>query len=188
VILLGALLLPRLILAFLGRLIARGGSENDNLGLMMSSLRAFVRVCVWLAALALILRVLGVDITAILAGLGIGGLAIGLAAKDMIADVISALVIFIERRFKIGDVIRIGGAEEPGKVVGLNWRMTQLVGPDGLLYNVPNRVVTDRKIQNLTRLGKTYDELDVTVTTTQDVGSVLAAIREVMDAYAELGA
>src|SRR5262249_5096992 len=187
VILLGALLLPRLILAFLGRLIARGGSESDNLGLLMSSLRAFVRVCVWLAALALILRVLGVDITAILAGLGIGGLAIGLAAKDMIADVISALVIFLEGRFKIGDVLRIGQEKEPAKVVGLNWRMTQLKGADGLSFNVPNRTVTNRRIQNLTRNGKTHDSLDVTVTTTEDVEPVLLAIREEIEQNPDLG-
>ena len=161
--------------------------EGDSLGLLISSLRAFVRAIVWLVALALILRVLGFDITAILAGLGIGGLAIGLAAKDMIADIISALVIFLERRFKIGDVLRIGQEKEPAKVVGLNWRMTQLKGPDGLSYNVPNRTVTNRRIQNLTSQGKTHDSLDVIVTTAEDVQPVLQAIREVIDANPDLG-
>jgi small-conductance mechanosensitive channel len=186
-ILLGALLLPRFILWTLARLFGRGDTDNSSLGLLISSLRAFVRAIVWLVALALILRVLGFDITAILAGLGIGGLAIGLAAKDMIADIISALVIFVERRFKIGDVLRIGQEKEPAKVVGLNWRMTQLKGADGLSFNVPNRTVTSRRIQNLTRQGKTQDSLDVIVTTTNDVESVLRAIREVVDQNPELG-
>jgi small-conductance mechanosensitive channel len=186
-ILVAAWFLPRLILWLLGRLFGGGDLDSDNRGLLISSLRAFVRAIVWLVALALILRVLGFDITAILAGLGIGGLAIGLAAKDMIADIISALVIFLERRFKIGDVIRIGREKEPAKVVGLTWRMTQLKGPDGLMYNVPNRLVTDRKIQNLTRQGKTYDSLAITVTTTEEVQPVLSAIREVMDANPDLG-
>jgi small-conductance mechanosensitive channel len=167
-------------------LFGRGDSGNDSLGLLISSLRAFVRAIVWLVALALILRVLGFDITALLAGLGIGGLAIGLAAKDMIADIISALVIFLERRFKIGDVLRLG-SEEPAKVVGLNWRMTWMKGADGLSFNVPNRVVTNRRIQNLTRNGKTHDSLDVIVTTSENVEPVLVAIRKVIEQNPDLG-
>jgi hypothetical protein len=186
-ILVAAWFLPRLILWLLTRLFGRDDPEGDSRGLLMSSLRTFLRAVVWLVALTLILSVLGFDITAILAGLGIGGLAIGLAAKDMIADVISALVIFLERRFKIGDVLRIGQEKEPAKVVGLNWRMTQFVGPDGLAYNVPNRTLTNRRIQNLTRQGRTYDALRVTVTTGEDVQKALLAIREVIDASPELG-
>ena len=186
-ILVGALLLPRFILGMLTRLFGRGDPDSNSLGLLLSSLRAFVRAIIWLVALALILRVLGFDITAILAGLGIGGLAIGLAAKDMIADIISALVIFLERRFKIGDVLRLGQETEPAKVVGLNWRMTQLKGADGLSFNVPNRTVTNRRIQNLTRNGKTHDSLDVIVTTTDDVQPVLLAIREVIEQNPDLG-
>jgi hypothetical protein len=171
----------------LTRLFGRGDPDSDSLGLLISSLRAFVQAIVWLVALAMILRVLGVDITAIMAGLGIGGLAIGLAAKDMIADIISALVIFLERRFKIGDVLRLGQEKEPAKVIGLNWRMTTLKGADGLLFNVPNRAVTNRRIQNLTRNGKTHDSLDVIVTTAKDVEPVLLAIREVIEQNPDLG-
>jgi hypothetical protein len=186
-ILLGALLVPRFILWMLTRVFGKGDPDNDSLGLLISSLRAFVRAIVWLVALALILHVLGFDITALLAGLGIGGLAIGLAAKDMIADIISALVIFLERRFKIGDVLRFGQDREPAKVVGLNWRMTQLKGADGLTFNVPNRMVTNRRIQNLTRQGKTHDSLDVMVTTAEEVQPVLQAIREVIEQNPDLG-
>jgi hypothetical protein len=186
-IVLGALLLPRFILWLLARLFGRGDPDSASLGLLISSVRAIVRVIVWLVALALILRMLGFDITALLAGLGIGGLAVGLAAKDMIADVISALVIFLERRFKIGDVLRIGKEQEPAKVIGLNWRMTQLKGADGLSFNVPNSTMTNQRIQNLTRNGKTYDALDVTVTTAEDVQPVLLAIREVIDQNPDLG-
>jgi len=72
-------------------------------------------------------------------------------------------------------------------VVGLNWRMTQLKGADGLSFNVPNRTMTNRRIQNLTRHGKTHDSLDVTVTTADDVQPVLLAIRGVIEQNPELG-
>src|SRR5262249_57301392 len=121
--------------------------------------RMSLRAGVWVLALALIRGVLGFAVPAIRAGLGSGGLAIGLAAQPMIADVIAALVIVAEGKFKIGDVIRLGDGH-PAKVTGLSWRSTQLRDANGLVVNIPNRMVTDKAVQNLTRDGRTYDSLD----------------------------
>jgi small-conductance mechanosensitive channel len=175
-ILLAAFLLPRVLLWVLRRAIGGGGPDS---GLMLSALRVFLKVGVWVTALALILSVLGFDVTAIVAGLGIGGLAVGLAAQTMIADVIAALVIVAERRFRIGDVIKLGG-DDPAKVIGLSWRSTQLRNADGLTVNIPNRKVTEQSIQNLTRGGRTFDSLDVTVTTQREESKVRAVIRQTL--------
>lgn len=147
--------------------------------MVLSALGAFIKAGVWVTALAMILSVLGFDVTAIVAGLGIGGLAIGLAAQPMIADVIGAVIIFAERRFKIGDVIKLGG-DEPARVVGLSWRSTALKNSSGLVITVPNRKVTEASIQNLTKAGQTHDSLSATITTTQDVDTVVQVIREAM--------
>src|SRR5262249_39252489 len=178
-ILLAAFLLPRLLLWVVRRAIggAKGGEDS---GLILAALRAFLKAGVWAAAFALILSVLGFDVTAIVAGLGMGGLASGLAAQPMIADVIAALVIFVEGKFKIGDVIKLGG-EGPAKVIGLSWRSTQLRNAEGLVVNIPNRKVTEQTIQNLTKAGRTYDSLDVTVTTQREVSKVLAVIRRALE-------
>jgi small-conductance mechanosensitive channel len=180
-ILLAALLLPRLLTAVLRR--AVGGTGDSGSSLALSALRAILKAAVWVVAITLILSTLGLDVTAILAGLGIGGLAIGLAAQSMIADVLGAFVIFAERRFKSGDVIRIGG-DDPARVVGLTWRSTQVKNADGLLVTIPNRKVTEAAIQNLTRANGTYDSLTVSVTTRQDTARVLAVLRR---ALAECG-
>ncbi|MCC6420461.1 MAG: mechanosensitive ion channel [Gemmataceae bacterium] len=169
-----ALVLPRLLMAVIGR--ARGDSSN----LVRSALRTVLITTVWLVALTLILTTLGVDVTAILAGLGIGGLAIGLAAQHMISDLLGALVIFAERRFRTGDVIRLDG-DDPTRVLGLTWRSTQVLNDDGLVVTIPNRKVTEATIENLTRAGQTYDSLSVSVTTPQDIGQVLAAIRGALE-------
>jgi small-conductance mechanosensitive channel len=136
-------------------------------------------------AFAITLSVLGFDVTAIIAGLGIGGLAIGLAAQPMISDVIGAVIIFAEGRFRIGDVLKLG-AEEPARVVGLTWRSTALKNADGLVISVPNRKVTETTVQNLTKSGHTYDWLSATVTTEQDVTRVLEAIKKAMNVCANL--
>lgn len=176
-ILLAAVLLPRFLLWVLWRLI--GGSRGEKSSLVFSALRAILKIGVWVAAFILILNLLGFNVTAILAGLGIFGLAIGLAAQPLFADVIGAVVIFAERRFKIGDVIRLSG-EDPARVVGLTWRATQVQNADGLLVTIPNRKVTEATIQNQTRAGKTYDSLAVSVITDRDAGRVLAVLERAM--------
>jgi small-conductance mechanosensitive channel len=178
-ILLGALLLPRVLLWVVRRAVGAGRNGQDA-GLVLSTLRTFLKAGVWVTALALVLKALGFDVTAIVAGLGIGGLAIGLAAQPMIADVIAAVIILAEGRFKIGDVIKLGG-DDPAKVIGLSWRSTQVRNADGLVVNVPNRRVTEQAVQNLTRAGETYDTLDVTVTTQREVSKVIAVIRQALE-------
>ena len=138
-----------------------------------------------MAAISLTLSVLGFDVTAIIAGLGIGGLAIGLAAQPMISDIIGAVIIFAERRFRIGDVVKLGN-DEPAPVVGLTWRSTALKNADGLVVSVPNRKVTETTVQNLTKAGHTYDWLSATVTTDKDLTRVLEVINKAMEACENL--
>jgi small-conductance mechanosensitive channel len=178
-ILLAALLLPHALLWVVRRAIG-AGKDGQDAGLVLSTLRTFLKAAVWVAALALVLSVLGFDVTAIVAGLGIGGLAIGLAAQPMIADVIAALIILAEGRFKIGDVIKLGG-DDPAKVIGLSWRSTQVRNADGLVVNIPNRRVTEQAVQNLTKAGETYDTLSVAVTTQCEVSKVIAVIRQALE-------
>jgi small-conductance mechanosensitive channel len=182
-ILLAAFLLPRFVMYLLRR--ALGRDEAGNSSMVLTAVGAFLKAIVWVAALAMILSVLGFDVTAIIAGLGIGGLAIGLAAQPMISDVIGAVIIFAERRFRIGDVVKLG-ADEPARVVGLTWRSTALKNADGLVVSVPNRKVTETTIQNLTKSGHTYDWLSATVTTDKDVNKVLEVIRKAMELCANL--
>jgi small-conductance mechanosensitive channel len=105
----------------------------------------------------------------------------------MISDVIAAVVIFAERRFRIGDVVKLGG-DDPARVVGLSWRSTALKNASGLVVSVPNRKVTEATIQNLTRGGETYDSLSVTVNTTRDVNEVLRVIKAALGECENLSA
>jgi small-conductance mechanosensitive channel len=182
-ILVGVFLVPWLLMAILRR--ATGTARGDNSSLVLSAVGAVVKILAWVVGLAMILSTLGFDVTAIIAGLGISGLAIGLAAQPMIADAIAALVIVAERRFKIGDVIRLG-ATDPARVIGLRWRSTQLRNPDGLVVTIPNRRVIEATTQNLTKGSSTYDSLNVSVTTQKDVSQVLAAIESAMTACEHL--
>lgn len=153
-----AFILPRLASWLIVRLGRRRGELTAHGQLVLSLISVFIKLIVWILALVIILSTLGFDVTAILAALGIGGLAIGLAAQETIADIIGGVMIFIERPFSIDDTVSLGGAE-PAKVVGLTWRTTRLRTPLGGDLTVPNREVTKATIRNLTREGRTFDSV-----------------------------
>ncbi|MFM8270980.1 MAG: mechanosensitive ion channel family protein, partial [Gemmata sp.] len=175
-ILLAALILPRLLLFVLGRAVRGAKDETGGPSPVLAALRGVLRAGVWVAAVALILSTLSYDVTALVVALAIGALAVALAARPMIADVLGSLVIFGERRFRSGDVIRLNGGD-PARVVGLTWRSTALKNTRGLVLSVPNRALTAATVENLSKGAGTYDALAVTVSTDKDAGKVVNVIR-----------
>jgi small conductance mechanosensitive channel len=91
---------------------------------------------IWVVALLLILPDFGINIAPILAGLGLAGLAVGMAARDIIADFISGLFILLEGQYFIGDRVRISGIE--GEVKEITLRRTILRDETGTLHSFPN--------------------------------------------------
>jgi len=92
-------------------------------------------------------NILHYNISSLLAGLGIGGLAVAFAAQDTIASIFGAVMIFIDRPFKVGDAVAIEGFEGSIEAIGL--RSTRLRTWDGTLVTIPNRTVASANINNL---------------------------------------
>jgi MscS family membrane protein len=112
----------------------------------------------------MVVQSLGFDVKALLAGLGIGGLAFALAAQDTLANVFGSIVVAIDQPFKIGEFVQIAG--NSGTVEDIGLRSTKLRRVDKALIVVPNKTVAAEVIQNLSRfsgrrseqiLGLTYD-------------------------------
>lgn len=179
IVLLVALILPRIVIFILRRAIRSGTDAAGNPSPILAPLRGALRLGVWIAALALILSIFGFDVTALVIALAIGVLAVALAARPMIADVLGSVVIFAERRFKVGDVVRLADGE-PARVVGITWRSTALKNSNGLVVSVPNRKVTETTVENLSRGTEAYDTLAVTISTDKDAGKVINVIRAAM--------
>ncbi|HEY1186516.1 MAG TPA: mechanosensitive ion channel domain-containing protein [Gemmata sp.] len=176
IILFAALLVPPIVMWVLRRAIRGGTDAAGNPSPVLGPLRSVLRAATWVAAVALVLSTLGYDVTALVIALAIGALAVALAARPMIADVLGSVVIFAERRFMVGDVVRLSGAEA-ARVVGITWRSTALKAPNGLVFSVPNRKVTEATLENLSKGTETYDTLAVTVSTDKDAGKVIGVIR-----------
>lgn len=111
-------------------------------------LKRFFQILIYALAFIAILSVLEVDITAVLAGLGVGALVIGFALKDIIENWISGLLIISGKTYTIGDVIRVGNIT--GTVTDIALRTTKLKTYDRNEIIIPNSVMVKEKIINLT--------------------------------------
>lgn len=175
-VLLAALVLPWLLTRALRRSMRVGGEDPSP---VLKPIRGALRVVIWLAALAVVLSILGFDVTAFVIAVAVGVLAFALAARPLIADMLGSVAVSAERRFKVGDVIRLGGGE-PARVMGMTWRSISLKNTHGVVSSVPNRAVAEATVENLTRGTDTYDTLTVTISTDKDAGKVINVIRAAM--------
>ena len=111
-------------------------SRKKRINTLISTFSGTVSFIIWIFALLMILSQFGINIAPILAGLGLAGLAVGMAAKDIIADFISGLFILLEGQYFVGDTIKISGVE--GKVKEITLRRTILKDEAGTLHSFPN--------------------------------------------------
>lgn len=122
---------------------------------MLRMLRGAVVFVLWLSLLLLLLANLGVDITSLIASLGIGGIAVALALQNVLSDVFSSFSIFIDKPFQVGDYIVIGDHAGVVKQIGL--KTTRLQTLRGEVLVIPNKELTAAKIQNFRSLTRRRD-------------------------------
>ena len=134
--------------------------KDPQTKLFLSFLRTIFKFAVWMLAVVMALGILGFNIGTILAGLGIGGLAVAMAAKDSLANILGGIMIFIEQPFTLGDIIKIGSLPA-AKVVDMTWRTTRLLDTFNYYMNVPNSQVAESSIQNYTKSVPIGDYIDV---------------------------
>jgi len=130
----------------------------------LSLIQFVVRVAVWSLALLLIFQNLGFDITALIAGLGVGGIAVALAAQSVLGDLFSSLAIVLDRPFEVGDFIVFG--EQMGTVEKIGIKTTRIRALSGEQIAVSNTDLVKTRVHNFKRMkerrvvlvvGVTYD-------------------------------
>lgn len=142
----GAIWGRELILGLIGRKVAEENGSG-SLGNAMAIIRLLVSVALFAIAGILILDNLGVNVTALVAGLGIGGIAIGLAAQGIFADLFAALSILFDKPFKRGDTIRYDSSTGTVERIGL--KTTRLRSITGEQLVMANTKLLEREIHNL---------------------------------------
>ena len=143
---------------------AKSSQSNVN-GELAPFATKTMKVLVIIVGCLIVLQNFGVNVTALLAGLGIGGVALAFAAQDTVANVFGTITILLDTPFRLGDNVKIGDTE--GIVEDIGFRSTHIKTGYNSSIAIPNSVVAKEKIDNLTKrenwvrfrqiLGFTYD-------------------------------
>lgn len=163
---------------FLGVKKKKNIQKRELLNLIVS----VVKVIIVIASLLLFLRRLGIDITAFVASLGIGGFAVAMASKDTIANFFGSLKIIFDNSFSQGDWIAVGDVE--GTVVELGFISTKIRTFDNALISLPNSNLANTAVKNYSKrsvgrrikmkVGVTYDAKQ------EDLQKAIKDIREML--------
>jgi MscS family membrane protein len=166
-------------LAYWRQKTARGGEHvlDDQL---VPFLRVSLRVFVVIVAVLLTSHNLGLNITSLIASLSIGGLALGLAAQDTLANLFGAVSVFMDEPFRVGDTIRIDTTE--GTVESIGLRSTRMRNANGHLVTIPNKIMGNSTIINITRRPNIRTEINLGLTYTtspEQLRLALAILEEI---------
>lgn len=132
----GAIWVRELILGLVARRAAASAEDHSSLASAMGIITVLVNVVVWSVAAILVLDNLNVNVTGLVAGLGVGGIAIGLAAQGIFGDLFAALAILFDRPFRVGDQIKFGDVQGDVEAIGLKTvRIRALTGEQIIISN-----------------------------------------------------
>lgn len=169
----------------LGAIEHRTRAENYSGEALMNAMgliRVLVTIVVFAIALVVVLDNLGVNVTGLVAGLGVGGIAIGLAAQGIFADLFAALAIIFDRPFRRGDTISYDTSAGTVEEIGL--KSTRIRGINGEQRIISNRNLLDKEIINNTQRDRRRTKLAIGVAYETD-RDVLARLPQIFQEEVE---
>ena len=110
-------------------------------------LRKSVRSIVWILGVITAMNNAGYDVAALLAGVGIGGLALAMAAKDFVANIFGGIAVFVDKPFQVGDRIVVNGIDGTVQEIGI--RSSRLITLEGRRVTIPNNSFTNSPVRTL---------------------------------------
>jgi len=129
-----------------------------------------------------VVQLLGYSVSSLLAGLGIGGLAVALALQDTLSNFFGSIFIFVDRPFRVGDMVRIDDVE--GTVEEIGFRSTRIRTWPATLVSIPNKTVAESVVDNWSKMPKrrVFQTVGVTYETSADqMERAVAAIRKILE-------
>ncbi len=145
--------LIRLIMGIEKNLIEKKSDLSDKMDAStVDAIGKLLRLAVIITSVLVTLQTLGISVSGILAFGGIGGIAIGFAAKDLLANFFGGLMIYLDRPFSIGDWIKSPEKNIEGTVEAIGWRLTKIRTFDKRPLYVPNGIFTSISVENPSRM------------------------------------
>lgn len=167
------------------RQVARGQPVDRT---TVDAIGKLLRISVAITAVLIGLQSLGFSVSGVLAFGGVGGIAVGFAARDLLANFFGGLMVYLDRPFAIGDWIRSPDRNIEGTVEDIGWRVTRIRTFDKRPLYVPNAVFTQVALENPSRMtnrriyetvGVRYDDFHAVPAIVQDIKAMLRAHPEI---------
>jgi small-conductance mechanosensitive channel len=130
----------------------RHSQNGEQKELQLKGIQTLLNLIIWVIALVFVLDNLGVKITAVVAGLGIGGVAVALAAQTILGDLFNYFVIFFDKPFEIGDFIIIGDKLGVVEKIGIKTTRIRALGGEQMVFS--NTDLTDSRVHNYKKMEK----------------------------------
>jgi len=158
-------------------------TESDLDDQIMPIVKKGLRSVIWILGIIVALNNAGYDVGALIAGLGIGGLALAMAAKDSVSNIFGGIMVFTDKPFKVGDRVKVNGFD--GTIVEIGIRTSRMRTLEGRLVTIPNSQFTGNMVENVTaepsrkvvlNIGLIYD------TTPEQIEQAINLLKEIAGA------
>lgn len=170
--------LLRIALPSLRRLLARAHVDTALAAMLVDNL---LRYAVWIFAAVMAASEIGIDVTAAVAGLGVAGLAVGLAAQDPIANAIAGVTILLDRPFSVGQWVTV--VDVTGEVAEIKIRTTRIRTRQNKFLVIPNKQIVDSVIVNISMRGDVRVDIPIGIAYKEKVQQarevILAAMQSI---------
>lgn len=147
-----------------------------------------LRISVIITAGLVILQNMGYSVSGVLAFGGVGGIAIGFAARDLLANFFGGMMVFLDRPFAVGDWVRSPEKEIEGTVEHIGWRLTRIRTFDQRPIYVPNSVFASVVIQNPSRMHhrRFFEHIGIRYDDIKQMEPIVKAVRQMVDEHDEI--
>ncbi|MEC8803735.1 MAG: mechanosensitive ion channel family protein [Pseudomonadota bacterium] len=154
----------------------------------LHALAKLTRLSVVISAVLVALPTLGIEITALLAFGGVGGIAVGFAAQDLLSNFFGGLMIYLDRPFAIGDWIRSPDREIEGTVESIGWRLTVVRTFDKRPLYVPNSVFAKLALENPSRMTnrRIYETIGIRYKDASKMGQIVRDVHAMLREHEEV--
>lgn len=161
----------------------RGRLRSDPTGVMMTGAMTFaIRIVLWSIITLLVLENVGVEVTALITGLGIGGIAVALAAQNILSDLFASLSIIVDRPFLLGDFIVVGDLMGTVEHIGMKTTRVRALSGEQLIF--PNAGLLQSRIRNFNRQSERRVVFPLNVrmeTSPEKLAALPATLREIVE-------
>ena len=172
-------------------LIRRGEASGEPYDrTTVDAIGKLVRISVLITAALVILQTLGFSVSGVLAFGGIGGIAVGFAAKDLLANFFGGLMVYLDRPFSVGDWIRSPDRDIEGTVEHIGWRLTTIRSFSKRPIYVPNATFTSIAVENPSRMShrRIYETIGIRYDDVGRMGDIVRDVEAMLRAHPEIDA